>query len=60
MFRETLPDQPDQDMEAAVVDACEQVEAKRYETQLREAGITKIVKLALIVKGKRVRVRRVV
>jgi len=49
----------DRDLEQAVADALAQIEAKQYTGRLLEAGVPveKILKLAVVVSGRRVRVR---
>jgi len=51
---------PDADLEGAVTEAFEQIDGRHYAAQLEEAGVAaeNIRKLAIIVQGKRVTVRR--
>jgi len=55
-----MPDTPDADIEAAVVEANDQFQAQHYVGQLEEAGVAaeNVPKLAAVVQGKRATVRR--
>jgi hypothetical protein len=46
-------------VESAVKAALKQIEEKKYETELRERGVKKIKKLAVVFKGKDVTVKEV-
>ncbi len=49
---------PDEDFDTALAAALAQIEERQYEAQMREAGVHEVVKLAIAVQGKTVRVRR--
>jgi hypothetical protein len=44
------------DLEAAATEALQQIEDRRYETELRRRGITQIKKLAIVFKGQIVKI----
>jgi len=48
----------DEDIDKAHVSAFDQIADKKYETQLRETGVTNIVRIVIAVQGKNVQVRK--
>ena len=48
---------PSADMDAALADALDQIEARQYAADLRSAGVTDILELAIVLQGKTIRVQ---
>ncbi len=51
-----IKDLLDQDLETAIKEALQQIEDRRYETELMKRGVRRIIKLAIIFKGQQVKV----
>ena len=48
---------PDADVDAALADALEQIETRRYGGGLRAVGVSDVLELAIVLQGKTIRVR---
>ena len=48
---------PDADLDVALGDALDQIEARRYVAGLRTAGVADILELAIVLQGKAIRVK---
>ena len=47
---------PDADLDAALADALDQIETRRYAADLRTAGVADVLELAIVLQGKTIRV----
>jgi len=53
----TVDQEENETVESAVESALNQIETKKYETELKERGIKKYKKLAIVFKGKEVTIK---
>ena len=47
----------DEEMDALSVEALDQINDKGYDTEMREEGVTQIIKFGIAFSGKRVKIR---